>query len=74
VLGTFAVGTNPSHVMFDGANIWVTNFGSANVTKLQASTGKVLGTFAVGTNPIYAAFDGANIWVTNYGSKTVSKL
>ncbi len=59
---------------FDGANIWVTNAGSKNVTKLQASTGKVLGTFSVGTVPTGIAFDGANIWVANYGSNTVSKL
>jgi DNA-binding beta-propeller fold protein YncE len=73
VLGTFAVGTNPIAVAFDGANIWVANFGG-NVTKLRASDGTVLGTFAVGTNPFGVAFDGANIWVTNQGSSTVSKL
>ena len=71
---TSTVGTEPDGMAFDGANIWVANLGSNNVTKLQASTGKVLGTFAVGTNPIYAALDGVNIWVTNLGSKTVSKL
>ena len=51
-------------VAFDGANIWVTNYGSGNVTRLRASNGAVLGTFTVGTNPYGVAFDGANIWVT----------
>jgi DNA-binding beta-propeller fold protein YncE len=45
------VGTHPESVAFDGANIWVSNYGSNNATKLRASDGTVLGTFAVGTNP-----------------------
>jgi YVTN family beta-propeller protein len=74
VLGTFTVGANPDGVAFDGSNLWVANNGNNNVTKLQASTGKVLGTFAVGPNPLGLAFDGANIWVANQGSNTVSRL
>lgn len=71
---TFAVGTTPHCVAFDGANIWVTNFGSNNVTELSASGGALIGTYAVGANPSQVAFDGANIWVTNAGSNSVSKL
>lgn len=63
---------------FDGANIWVANYGSNSVTKLEANDGKVLGTFTVGTEPANVAFDGANIWVTNwvtnFGSNNVTKL
>ena len=70
----FAVGNGPQGVAFDGANIWVANYGSNNVTKLRASDGATLGTFSVGTSPNGIAFDGANIWVTNYGSNNVSKL
>src|SRR6266571_5308124 len=60
---SYAVGTNPGGVAFDGANIWVANGGSNDVTKLAASTGAVLGTFAVATSPTAVAFDGANVWV-----------
>ena len=74
LLGTFAVGSNPHGVAFDGANIWVANFSSNNVSKLRASDGTLLGTFAVGSFPNGVAFDGANIWVTNISSNTVSKL
>ncbi len=70
----FAVGTAPVGVAFDGANIWVANFNSNNVTKLRASDGANLGNFAVGTNPIGIAFDGANIWVANVNSSNVTKL
>lgn len=32
--GTFTVGTTPIGVAFDGANMWVANVGSNNLTKL----------------------------------------
>src|SRR5437016_1620158 len=57
---SFAVGKSPYGVAFDGANIWVANQSSNNVTKLRASDGVVLGTFAVGSGPSGVAFDGAN--------------
>jgi len=71
---TFATGTTPAGLVFDGANIWVANYGSHSVTKLRASDGAVLGTFGVGTNPNNVAFDGANIWVVNQASNNVTKL
>ena len=71
---TFMVGFYPYGVAFDGANIWVVNAGSNNVTKLRASDGAVRGTYNVGLNPRGAVFDGANIWVVNYDSGTVTKF
>src|SRR3990167_5102591 len=71
---TFAVGFYPDGVAFDGANIWVANSGSNNVTKLRASDGIVLGTYAVGYNPIGVIFDGDNIWVANSNSNSITKL
>ncbi len=70
----FHVGINPYGVVFDGANIWVTNNGSNTVTKLSAATGMVIGTYPVGSFPAGLAFDGANIWVVNGGSASVTKL
>ncbi len=63
-----------SALAFDGANIWVANSSSNNVTELVGSSGAAAGTFAVGTSPAGIAFDGANLWVSNSGSNTVSKL
>jgi hypothetical protein len=71
---TFSTGTGPRGVAFDGANLWISNFGSNSVTKLRASDGFNLGTFAVGTQPVGVAFDGANIWVANFSSNNVTKL
>jgi DNA-binding beta-propeller fold protein YncE len=69
---------HPYGIVFDGANIWVTNTGDNTVTKLRATDGVLLGTFQAGTNPgtpaYEVAFDGANIWVTNGSANTVTEL
>src|SRR5579872_396099 len=44
---SFEVGDKPLGIAFDGRSIWVANFGSSSVTKLQASDGSELGTFEV---------------------------
>jgi len=61
---------------FDGANIWVTNSGSDNVSKLRASDGYICPTctYSTGVASRGVVFDGVNIWVTNSGSDNVSKL
>jgi uncharacterized protein (TIGR03437 family) len=61
-------------LVFDGANIWVTNYQNRSVTKLLASSGAVVGTYPVGVYPDGIAFDGANIWVANQNDGTVTKL
>jgi outer membrane lipoprotein-sorting protein len=71
---SFKAGDNPYAVVFDGANIWVSNNGDNTVTKLRANDGTNLGTFSVGGAPMGMAFDGANIWVVNSFPNTVTKL
>ena len=70
----FSVGNGPQGVAFDGADVWVANSLSNNVTKLRGSDGAVLGTFAAGSGPHGLVFDGANIWVANQLSNNVTKL
>ena len=72
VVGSFAVGSAPTGVAFDGANIWVANNGAGSVTKLRASDGAVQGTSSVGSQPHGVAFDGASIWVTPTTAATTS--
>jgi len=74
VLGTFAVGSGPVGVAFDGAHIWVTNQAANSVTKLNAGDGSLLGTFFVGGGPRGVAFDGSKIWVANTDSNSASTL
>jgi DNA-binding beta-propeller fold protein YncE len=72
LLGTIVVGTSPTEIAFDGANIWVVNSGTNNVTKLRSSDGALLGAFIAGTAPVGIAFDGVNMWVSN--NNTVTKM
>jgi hypothetical protein len=67
-------GAEPSGIAFDGANLWVINNGSNNVTKIRPRDGATLGIFGVGNQPWNAAFDGASIWITNTGDNTVTRL
>ena len=62
--GTFPVGVNPTGVAFNGIDgtIWVANFTSSTVSKLQATTGTLLGTYYVGLNPIGVTVD---VFATN---------
>ena len=71
-LPDITVGTHPTGIAFDGANIWVTNSGG-NVTKLRSSDGALLGTYAVGGAPQAVAFDGVQIWVANFWNNSVSR-
>ena len=70
---TVTVGYSPAGVAFDGTNIWVTNYGSNNVSKINPTTNAVT-TVTVGNGPIGVAFDGTSIWVTNNSSNNVSKI
>jgi hypothetical protein len=70
----FATGIRPRGIAFDGANIWVTNQDSGNVSKLNATDGSLVGTYTAGIVPGEIAFDGANIWVTDVVANKLTKL
>jgi len=63
--------SHPSGILFDGANIWVTDSGDNKLKQLD-STGNVLLSVAVDVGPTLPVFDGTNIWVPNNGASTVS--
>lgn len=73
-VATVAAGTNPQGICYDGTNIWVTNYGTGNVTKITASTSVFAATVTAGTSPYGACFDGTNVWVANFGGNTVTKI
>src|SRR5436305_9423749 len=71
---TFPVGQGAGEAVYDGSNMWISNFSANTVTKIQASDGALLGTFDAGNSPAGMAFDGAHIWVADQGSSSVSKI
>ena len=70
---TPTVGSSPSAIAYDGANMWVGNYLDETVSVLRVSDGFHVITPTVDSGPIAIAFDGANMWVVNRYFGTVSK-
>jgi hypothetical protein len=62
--------SNPTGILYDGVNIWVTNTGNGTLVKLHRN-GSILQTVTVGSGPEYPMFDGTNIWVPNSSDNTI---
>jgi hypothetical protein len=58
-------------ILYDGSNIWVTDYFVHTLLKLNAD-GSIAQTITVGDNPQYPVFDGTNIWVPNGGTNSVT--
>jgi Concanavalin A-like lectin/glucanases superfamily/CARDB len=71
---SIAVGNYPAHIIFDGTNIWASNYNDYTISKLRASDGQVLGAYSTGSFPAGLAFDGSAVWVANYGGPSITKL
>jgi hypothetical protein len=56
---SFAVGSNPVAVAFDGSSIWVASYNGFKVTKLRAGDGASV-TVNLGANLESLAYDGLN--------------
>jgi hypothetical protein len=62
----------PLHgILFDGANIWVTDLGD-NTLKQLDSNGNILQSVATGSGPAFPVFDGNNLWVPNSFDNSVT--
>jgi YVTN family beta-propeller protein len=60
----------------DGTKVYVTNFGSANVSVIKTATKTVVKTVPVGGNPIAVVItpDGTKVYVANSAGNTVSVI
>jgi len=74
ILQTVTVGAIPLLPVFDGANIWVPNFGAGSVSVVRGATGAVLATLTGNglAGPQQAAFDGERVLVTDFSGDRVS--
>ncbi|HKF44594.1 MAG TPA: S-layer homology domain-containing protein [Thermoanaerobaculia bacterium] len=63
--------SNPAGILFDGVNVWLTNFSNDRLVKLD-SAGAVLQTVTSASGPLRPTFDGTNIWVPNTLSNSIS--
>jgi hypothetical protein len=58
-------------IIYDAANIWVTDAGASQLKKLDSS-GNTIASASVGNTPRHPAFDGTNIWVPNANSNSIT--
>jgi hypothetical protein len=71
---TFAVGSYPYGLAFDGTSVWVASWNSTgSLTKINASDGTTT-TVNLGTNITQLAFDGSNIWAVEDINNSVAKV
>jgi hypothetical protein len=69
---TFFIGFNLlGGILYDGANIWVTDAVDDSIKKLD-SNGNVIQSVSVGDFPIGPFFDGTNIWVPNFSANSIT--
>lgn len=72
VVQSFSTGfSNLQGILYDGANIWVTDNTQHTLKKLDGS-GNIIQSVATGLQPFYPVFDGSNIWVPNASSDSVT--
>ncbi len=61
----------PVGILYDGANIWVTDNNAGKLFKLD-NAGAILQTVTVGGVPQFPLYDGSNIWVPNFGTNSIT--
>ncbi len=73
VAGTITVAgfTSPNGLQFDGTNMWVTDFSTSKLHKLNAN-GSIAQSVTVGTGPTRPAYDGTNIWVPSFSANSIT--
>jgi hypothetical protein len=69
---TFTTGfSQPAGILFDGANLWVTDAGDTSLKRVDTNTGAVLQTIALSGSVRYPVFDGTNLWIPCVGPDEV---
>jgi streptogramin lyase len=71
---SIAVGSKPCGLAFGDGSVWVEDYGSAQVTRVDAATGTVEHTYRVGGSPYDVTYAAGAAWVTNYTDGTVSRI
>lgn len=77
VVSTTPVGQNPDSLVYDGANMWATDYSAGSVSVVNSS-GQLVNTIPIPGSPSTPegiAFDGQYVWVANdSGANTVTKI
>ena len=55
-------------------SVWVANYGSSTVARVDPATNKVTGRVSVGASPCGIAVGGGAVWVDGYGTNVIEKV
>jgi YVTN family beta-propeller protein len=64
----------PCAVLGAAGSVWVADFSSGRVDRLDPATGRVTGHATAGVQPCGMAWGAGSVWVENYGSNTVTRI
>jgi hypothetical protein len=74
VLRHTTIGLTPSFVRFDGADLWVSNFGEGTVSRVRAGDGRVLGTWTGLTAPADNIATGSSVCVADINAHALYRI
>jgi virginiamycin B lyase len=74
ILGTYRVAAGSYNPVFSGGTIWVSRAEGAELTGINAATGKMTVTVATGPNPRFLTAGAGAIWTLNQGDGTVTRI
>jgi hypothetical protein len=57
----------PRCILWDGAALWVLDYGDSMLKEVNPSTGAVISALPLATQPREMIFDGTNLWITHSG-------
>jgi hypothetical protein len=73
-LGVTTVGTNPDFLVFDGLDVWVSNFASGTISRVRSSSGNLLGTWTGATSPGPLLSAMGAIFASSHGSQNLYRI
>jgi streptogramin lyase len=70
------VGTAPNGIEYDGSHLWVCNYSSDSITKVDPTDGSVVTTISLAATaaPRFPTYAGGYLWVPGYGLHEVYKI
>jgi YVTN family beta-propeller protein len=69
-----ATGRQPCVMVAARGNLWVANYGSSTVARVDPKTNKVTARITVGASPCGLAVGGGALWVDGYGTNAIEKI
>jgi YVTN family beta-propeller protein len=57
-----------------GSTLWVANYDTGRVLRVDTTTGRVLESIKTGSQPRAVVLAGGSVWVANSGGSTVARI